>query len=218
MRLLAVFLLAGISGIASHVDEQTKRYRRLRERDPAIVLAEIVQIQWRLNPRIEATCVMSVDVANSTKMKAAADPLDVEYSFRAFQDLVARIATSQGGVVLSTAGDGAVLTFSSCIDALYAGKEIQSEIARFNGGVNRLDVPFRVRVGIHTGKTSAQLSDVPFNEIIDIAAHVERDAPVGGIAITYPVLEHVKEERVAEMREQIDGHKVYFVLNPTLAS
>jgi len=57
---------------------------------------------------------------------------------------------------------------------------------------------------------------VPFNELIDIAAHVEREAPVGGIAVTQRVVENLADERVAALKDQVDGQNVYVVLNPTL--
>ena len=218
LGLIGTILVAVMIGLGAHIDERARRRRKLADRDPAVVLAEIVQIQWRLNQELEATCVMVVDVAGSRAMKSKADPLAVEYSFRAFQDFLADIAKAGSGSVLSTAGDGAVFTFPSCAEVLYAAKEIQTEIVRFNSRTNRLSSPFRVRIGIHTGEDTAQLAEVPFNELIDIAAHVEREAPVGGIAMTKRVHGHLEDERVAAMKDEVDGHDVFFVLNPTLSA
>lgn len=216
---LFVILVFGIGGAAgAHIDERARVRRKLAENDPAHVVAELVELQWRLKPTTEASCVVSVDVAGSTSMKSAADPLMIEYSFRAYQDFLAEIATRRGGVVLSTAGDGAVLNFQSCAEALYAAKEIQTDIGRFNSRTNRLNSPFRVRVGIHTGEVTAQLKDVPFSELIDISAHVERESPVGGIAITQSVVDHLEDERVAALQDKVDGQTVYFVLNPTFSA
>jgi len=216
--LVNVLFLALIVGVGAHVDKRARVRRKLQEHDPAFVVAEIVEIQWRLNPTAASSCVAVVDVAGSRRMKSDADPLAVEYSFRAFHDFIAKTANRRGGSVLSTAGDGAVLTFSSCAEALYAAKEIQTEIDRFNAKTNRLPAPFRVRIGIHTGHVSAHLRDVPFNELIDIAAHVEKEAPVGGIAVTQTVVESLKDERVAALKDQVDGQDVFFVLDPTLVS
>ncbi|MCH7945619.1 MAG: adenylate/guanylate cyclase domain-containing protein [Armatimonadetes bacterium] len=218
LGLVGTIVVAIMIGLGAHIDERARRRRKLADRDPAVVLSEIVQIQWRLNQATGATCVMVVDVAGSRAMKSEADPLAVEYSFRAFQGFLADIAEVGSGTVLSTAGDGAVVTFPSCAEALYAAKEIQTEIVRFNSRTNRLPSPFRVRIGIHMGEVSAQLADVPFNELIDIAAHVEKEAPVGGIAMTKRVHDHMEDERVAAMKEEIDGQSVFFVLNPTLSA
>jgi class 3 adenylate cyclase len=216
--LINTLVLATIVGVGAHIDKRARVRQKLREHDPAFVVAEIIEIQWRLNPIAGSSCVIVVDVAGSTRMKADADPLAVEYSFRAFHEFVANVGDRRGGTVVSTAGDAAVLTFQSCPEALYAAKEVQTELERFNAHVNRLENPFRVRIGIHTGNVSAQLSDVPFNEVIDIAAHVEKEAPVGGIAITQPVADVIKDERVAELKELVDGQQVFVVLNPTLVA
>jgi class 3 adenylate cyclase len=211
-------VLAVLVGIGAHIDKRARVRQKLQEHEPAHVTAEIVEIQWRLNPSASASCVMVVDVAGSTRMKAEADPLAVEYSFRAYHDFVAEIARRRGGTVLSTAGDGVVLTFGSCGEALYAAKEIQTKIAKFNGSTNRLPSSFHLRIGIHTGQVVAQLQEVPFNELIDIAAHVEKESPVGGIAVTQRVVENLEDERVAALKDPVDGQNVYVVMNPTLAS
>lgn len=214
--LLNTLLVAVLVGVGAHIDKRARVRQKLQEHDPAHVTAEIVEIQWRLSPTAAASCVVVVDVAGSTRMKAEADPLAVEYSFRAFQAFVSGVTTKRGGAVLSTAGDGAVLAFNSCAEALYAAKELQTKIARFNESTNRLPSSFRVRIGMHTGQVSAHLQDVPFNELIDIAAHVEREAPVGGIAVTQRVVENLQDERVAALKDQVDGQNVFVVLNPTL--
>ena len=216
--LVNTLTVAFIVGVGAHIDKRARVRQKLQEHDPAFVLAEIVEIQWRLNPKAAASCVVFVDVAGSTRMKADADPLAVEYSFRAFHGFVANITNKRGGSVLSTAGDGAVLTFASCAEALYAAKELQTRMDEFNTITNRLPSSFRVRIGIHTGHVAAQLAEVPFSELIDIAAHVEKEAPVGGIAVTQSVADSLGDERVAALKEPVDGINVYLVLNPTLAT
>jgi class 3 adenylate cyclase len=214
--LVNTLVFALFIGMGGHIERRARVRQKLQENDPAHLTAEIVEIQWRLNPTAGSACTMVVDVAGSTRMKAEADPLAVEYSFRAYHQFVAEIAQRRGGTVLSEVGDGAVFAFLSCGEALYAAKEIQTRIGEFNARVNRLASPFRVRIGIHTGQATSQLREVPFNELIDIAAHVEKEAPVGGIAMTQSVVEDLEDERVAALKEQVDGHNVFVVINPTL--
>lgn len=213
-----LFFLGVLTGVGAFIEQQTHEDRKMQADDPALLLAELVRIQWRLNPVAQATCVMVVDVARSTAMKADADPLKVEFSFREYQKLIETITSSHGGEVLSTAGDGAVVAFNSCNEALAAAKEIHSEMSRFNTRVNRLESPFRLRIGLHTGRTTAQIAEVQFNELIDIAAHVEAHAPVGGIAVTGPVAKLLPDEPMAALKEEVDGHPVSIVLNPTMGA
>lgn len=216
--LQSIFFTVGVgvlTGIGASIDLSHGRKRRLNSQDPAQLVAEAVQLQWRLNLGSRAACVMSVDVAGSTKMKAGADPLRIEYSFREYQQMVEEISQRYGGHVFSTAGDGAIVAFPSCEVALDAAREIQTEMPAFNARRNRLDHPFRVRVGLHTGETQAQLGDAPFNELIDIAAHVEKVAPVGGIALSGQAAAKVPDVRLVELAQSVDGQKVYIDIDPT---
>ncbi len=215
--LLAGLLMGVLSGYAAVIEDASAKQRRNNEEDPASLMAERIQLQWRLGIGQNATTVMVVDVARSTAMKAQADPLRVEWSFREYQQLVAVLSARHGGEVLSTAGDGAVVGFSSPAAATQASREIQSEIARFNSRRNRLDTAFRLRIGIHSGHTQSNLADAPFNELIDIAAHIEAVAPVGGIAVSGEVAKGLEGQvELAEMARPVDGQPVFVVLNPTL--
>lgn len=207
--------LGVLAALAASIEERAAKQRRLNLEDPVALMAEIIHLQRRLAPRNQAVCVMVVDVAQSTRMKANADPLVVEWSFREFQKLVERLVGRHGGEVLSTAGDGAVASFSGSSDALASAKAIQTEIVHFNSRTNRLESPFRVRLGLHCGNVHGQLTEVQFNELIDIAAHVESTAPVGGIAVTQAVADDLEHEKLAAMVEPVDGHPIYVVLEPT---
>ncbi len=212
----ALTLLGVLTGLASKVEAQTARATKLDKNDPVALFAETLRLQWKLRPASLATCVMVVDVVRSTAMKSEADPLKIEYSFRAYQDLVAEVSQERGGTVVSTAGDGAVVTFGSPEDALRAAKSIQSAMDSFNLTKNLLGHRFRVRIGLHSGKTSVGLEEVPFNELIDIAAHVEHISPAGGIALTDSVASALPDEATAALQELVDGHEVRIVLNPLL--
>ncbi len=203
-----------MAGMGASVERSTRHSRRFRADDPAILLAELVQIKRRLSVKSESACVVVVDVAGSTAMKAKADPFDIEYTFREYQRLVSRQVQRRGGDVISTAGDGAVAAFRGVPEALHAAKSIQAEMSRFNAEVNRLGTPFRLRIGIHAGQTRAGLDEVPFNELIDIAAHVEQNAPVGGIAVTGAVTSLIEDEGMVEVNKIVDNQQLYIVLNP----
>lgn len=216
---LAAIALGVATGYAGLVENRNYRQKRLRENDAASLLAEKIQTEWRLRLGQSATAVLVVDVAGSTEMKADADPLKVEWSFREYQRMVEDISAAHGGEVLSTAGDGAVVGFASAEAALQAARRIQTEVPRFNARRNRLDRDFRLRIGVHVGETQSNLADAPFNEIIDIAAHVEAVAPVGGIAVSGKVAAELQDRLpLAEMARKVDNQSVWVVLNPTLGN
>lgn len=217
-RLFFAAFMGGLAGIAGYVELTAQRQRSLRRSDPAAVLSQMVLIQRRLRRGNRNTCVLVVDVAKSTAMKHGADPLMVEWSFREYQAMLSNIASAHGGEVISTAGDGAVITFEDCDSALEAARTMQTNIVDFNSRTNRLEKPFRLRVGIHTGNVDGNLDEIQFNDVIDHAAHVQESAPVGGIAVTEAVLVGIPDEKVVELKEGVDGHKLFFVINPTHAN
>jgi len=210
---MVVTLFGVLGGI---VQRSAAKELNLALNDPAAILAEMVRIQWRLSDRTNQVCVMVVDAAKSSEMKSFADPLAVEYSFREYQQLLEELSKDLHGRVHSTAGDGAVIAFETAVEAFAAAKRIQTDIERFNREDNRLQLPFRLRVGLHMGEVVGDLDEVEFTEVIDIAAHVQAAAPVGGIAVTEAVAQHLPLEEFVPLARQVDGQNVLLALNPTV--
>lgn len=213
---ILAIVLGLFAGLGASVEERAYQARRRQANDPAVLLTEFVQIQRQLNPTAQSKCVMVVDAAKSSMMKANADPLVAEWSFRAYQEFIADIVRDCGGTIHSTAGDGAMAAFDDAACAVKAAKTIQTKIADFNAFVSRLKDPFRLRIGIHCGDVSGELDEVEFTAVLDIAAHVEAASQVGGIAVTAPVAEQLPNERFAEIQQTVDEFRVFLALNPTL--
>jgi class 3 adenylate cyclase len=197
------------------VQSRAIKETNLQRNDQATLLAEMVRIQWKLSNEVATMCVMVVDAAKSSEMKADADPLAVEYVFREYQEWIEAISVQRGGRVHSTAGDGAVVAFNSSGLALSAARKIQTDVFQFNKDVNRLSQPFRLRIGLHSGEIAGDIHQVQFTEVIDIAAHIESVCPVGGIAVTDEVAQSLPEEPFIALNNVVDGHKVLLVANPT---
>lgn len=213
-----LLLIAIVSGAGGRIDERISQRHRIRNDDPASLVADLIRLQRELAPKSRTTCVMVVDVAKSTRIKSEANPLEVEFSFREYQRLIKKICATHHGEIISTAGDGAVATFTNPQDCMEAAKQLHSQISKFNQEVNRLARPFRLRIGIHCGETQADLNMAPFNELIDIAAHVEAAAPVGGIAVTERFRTLLPDEMMAEVKQEVDGHRIAIVLNPVVVA
>lgn len=218
--LISAFVMATLlglfAGLGAFVEERAHRARRRSANDPAVLLGEFVEIQRLLNSAGQSKCVLVVDAAKSSLMKANADPLVAEWSFRAYQEFLAGIVRDAHGRIHSTAGDGAIAAFDRAADAFHAARTIQTKIAEFNAYVNRLKDPFRLRIGIHCGEVSGNLDEVEFTAVLDVAAHVEAASQVGGIAVTSSVAEQLPDHRFAEIQDSVDGFRVLLALNPTL--
>ncbi len=207
-------IAAAVASAGARVEARATLERRLHRNDPAALLAELVRLQWQLSPQTSDVCVMVVDAARSAEMKASADPWAVEYSFREYQGFLEDVVHAGGGSVLSTAGDGAVAEFPTVAQAYAAARQIQTEIETFNRKTSRIDKPFRLRIGLHMGPVAGCINDVEFSAVIDIAAHVQAAAPIGGITLTAPVAEHLKEEPLAKLADPVDEQEVYLSLRP----
>jgi class 3 adenylate cyclase len=211
---LVMGIISGFAGIGADLQKRVVREQSLADNDPATVLAEMLRIQWKLSDETKDICVLVVDAAKSSQMKAEADPLAVEYSFREYQLWLEEISEQFQGKVHSTAGDGAVVAFPDCHLGLAAARRIQTDLDNFNREVNRLPSPFRLRIGLHIGQVVGDLDDVEFTEVIDIAAHVQGAATIGGIAVTGAVVKDLPVEEFLPLAKEIDGQTVSLVLNP----
>jgi len=210
-----IIIFSGFAGLAGELNYRAALRGNVDRNDPASILAEMLRIQWRLSEGKQNVCVLVVDAAKSSRMKAEADALDAEYSFRLYQEWIAEKCGEFGGKVHSTAGDGAVVSFATCESAFNAARRLQTDVHRFNREDNILSLPFQLRIGLHHGAVSAEIDEVEFTEVIDIAAHVEGRAMVGGIAVTNDVVSCLEANLFIPLAEEVDGKQLFLARNPT---
>lgn len=166
--------------------------RKLGVKDPGEerreLLRQLVEIHDRLRAEERSVAFLSLDIVGSTKMKQAADPLSVEFTFTEYHKFVEAAARRFGGQVHSTAGDGVTCAFPHPTQAFRAAKFIQGGLIELSTVHNKIGKPIRLRAGIHTGTvmTAADqdITKVSFAHVIDVAAHVQKLAPEGGVAVT----------------------------------
>ena len=210
-----IIIFSGFAGLAGELNYRASLRGNVDRNDPASIMAEMLRIQWRLSEDKQNVCVLVVDAAKSSRMKAEADALDAEYSFRLYQEWIAEKCAEFGGKVHSTAGDGAVVSFPTCESAFAAARRLQTDVHRFNREDNILSLPFQLRIGLHHGAVTAQIDEVEFTEVIDIAAHVEGRAMVGGIAVTNDVVACLDASLFIPLAEEVDGKQLFLARNPT---
>lgn len=202
-------VMGAVIGLGAKVAKHAKSQAGVKSGDPTALVRELVRLEERLMVDTGRVCVMSVDVAGSTKMKAGADPMDAEYSFAAYQAWVSEVCRRKAGRVHSTAGDGAIVSFGDARSAFEAGCILQVGVAWLNQERNRLATPFRLRVGLHEGEVAADLDKLQFTRVIDVAAHVESVSPIGGLAVTEEVAGQLSDVPWVVLPELMDGHRVF---------
>jgi class 3 adenylate cyclase len=189
--LIPMTLAGALCGLIIHKLVDTFRGRigltdPVKERQD--LLRQLVDIQDRLRSGEQAITFLSVDIVGSTRMKQMADPLSVEFTFTEYHKFAEMIAKRYGGRLHSTAGDGMTLAFDSPGQAFGAARTIQTGIIELNTFRNKIGVPIVLRCGINTGKVVApdatDVTSINFAEVIDIAAHLQKACPPGGIAVS----------------------------------
>ncbi|WP_395092963.1 hypothetical protein [Armatimonas sp.] len=151
------------------------------------LLAQMIQIQKRLEGGRVRQAFLSIDVVSSNELKRSADELLVEYSFNQYRRFVEEIVLAEGGQVQSTAGDGTMAMFASDAAAVRAALRLQEKMASFNAEHNRLPRPFQVRCGINAGEV-ALMPGAPIGHlqsaVIDRAAALQKSASSGDIIVS----------------------------------
>jgi class 3 adenylate cyclase/uncharacterized membrane protein (UPF0136 family) len=152
------------------------------------LLRQLVQLQDKLRSGEQSMTFLSLDIVGSTKMKAQADPLSVEFTFTEYHRFVETVTKKYGGRVHSTAGDGVTCAFQHPQQAFGAARNVQSGIVELNTFRNKIGTPIVLRAGIHTGSVNAptpeDIKTLNFAHVIDVASHLQHACPPGGIVVS----------------------------------
>lgn len=151
------------------------------------LIQQMMEIQSQLKSDEKNVTFLSVDAVGSTKLKTKNDPISVEFTFNEYHNFVESIVRKHGGRIHSTAGDGVTAVFEDPQLAFTAGRALQSGLFEFNQFRNKLHEDLQLRAGIHTGNILAPGKDstsVNFAHVIDIAAHMQKEAPIGGLLVS----------------------------------
>jgi class 3 adenylate cyclase len=188
--------------------------KKLGIRDPASerreLLEQLQNIQEKLKSDERFVTFLSVDVVGSTRLKAEADPLTAEFTFNEYHRYVQAVAERHGGRVHSTAGDGVTCVFEDPQQAFSAGRALLAGLFEFNAFRNKLSRPMELRGGVHTGNVhapGADLVQVNFAHVIDVAAHLQKAVEPGALAVSEETARYLPGgfTAVGEDRVQVEG-------------
>jgi class 3 adenylate cyclase/pSer/pThr/pTyr-binding forkhead associated (FHA) protein len=168
--------------------------RQISISSPGLITA--IRQQVELQDRIERKfrfrgSFVDVDVVDSYGLKARATRPDaIIYSFDRFRDFACRVIEEFEGHFLNSNGDEIMSFFESANNAVRYGSALLERLPEFNQTQNRLDAPFRVRIGVHTGEALVdRRRGVAFSTALDIAGHLQKHAPIGGLLVSEQTLE-----------------------------
>jgi class 3 adenylate cyclase len=177
------------------------------------MLAQLFELQAALDRHQATRTFLSVDVVGSSAMKATANELEAEFSFRQYQTWVAEVTRAFGGEVQLAAGDGAMAMFRDTESAVKAAKFLQLGIHDFNANKSRLSTPFEIRCGLSEGKigidSKTSLGQIQ-SPVLDRAAFLQKYAEPGSVVVDQALIGSAMPVLgTLHQRQLIDGKPVY---------
>jgi adenylate cyclase len=144
-------------------------------------------------PTIERklTAVMAADVAGYSRMMGE-DEAGTMAALSECRILMMGFITRHRGRVANTAGDSVLAEFPSVADSVQAAAEIQRELGERNATLPDAR-QMQFRIGINLGDVMVKDGDL-FGEGVNVAARLQEMAPPGGICISGPVYDQVRNK------------------------
>jgi adenylate cyclase len=135
------------------------------------------------------TAILAADVVGYSRLMgsdefgtvAALDTLQSDF-------ITPKISEHQGRIVKLT-GDGMLVEFPSVVNAVACATDMQRGMRKRNAGVPQ-DQRIEFRMGVNVGDVIVQGEDI-FGDGVNVAARLESIAPVGGIAVSQTVRDHI---------------------------
>jgi adenylate cyclase len=146
--------------------------------------SELTDLREQL--RTSTVTLVFTDIEDSTLRSNQAGDAEWTETITNHFAAIARIAEDDGGVVVKTLGDGAMLAFGSARSALDAALAIVEAAEAVEGE------PLRLRVGVHTGEAVKTDTDY-FGQAVNKAARIAASAEPGQILVSEVVRSLVGE-------------------------
>ncbi len=129
---------------------------------------------------------LDIDVVDSHGLKVQASrPEHIIVSFERFRAFARSVVEEHRGQVLNSNGDELMCFFDEPAQAVHAAAALIDRISAFNEAENLLGRPFRVRQGIHTGRSLIDRErGVAYSPVLDVAGHLQKFAPENGLLVS----------------------------------
>ena len=121
-----------------------------------------------------------------------ADETGTLETLRRYRGAMTTLIERHDGRVVNTWGDAVIAEFPSVVEAVQCAVETQQEVAGYNGGLPEPQ-RMRFRIGIHLGDVMVEGDDV-YGDGVNIAARLQELAEPGGILISGPVYDQVRNK------------------------
>jgi adenylate cyclase len=135
------------------------------------------------------TAILSADIAGYAGLMEADEAGTLERLKQNRINVFDPCVAQYGGRVVKLMGDGVLVEFGSVIAAVTCGLAIQEATER-GESEHAAAKPLRYRIGINLGDVIVEGDDI-YGEGVNVAARLQAIAPVGAIAVSATVRDHV---------------------------
>lgn len=138
------------------------------------------------------TAIMSVDVVGFSRLMSLDEDGTLQTLKRLQRTVVSPQVAGRDGRIVKLMGDGAIIVFSSVVDAVSAGIAIQQGMTEFNLDLSA-EKAIALRIGINLGDVIFEGSDI-YGDGVNVAARIQEICNPGGVALSATAHEHVRNK------------------------
>ncbi len=135
------------------------------------------------------TAILAADVVGYSRLMGADETGTLAALKTLRADFIDGKITKHQGRVVKLTGDGMLVEFPSVVNAVACAAEMQRGMRDRNADVPQ-ESRIEFRVGVNVGDVIVEGEDI-FGDGVNVAARLESIAPVGGIAVSQSVRDHV---------------------------
>ena len=137
------------------------------------------------------TAVLHADVVGYSRLIGLDDVGTLDRLGTLRRTLIDPAIAEHGGRLVNTAGDSLLIVFESVDGAVRCAMKMQQQVPACDGG-QPTDRAIRFRLGINVGDVIPDGTDV-HGDVVNIAARLQAECPVGGICVSRAVRDHVQD-------------------------
>ncbi|KWV56987.1 guanylyl cyclase [Rhizobium altiplani] len=135
------------------------------------------------------TAILSADVVGYSRLMGLDESGTLERLKACRRELIDSTIEKHHGRIIKLMGDGALVEFTSVVDAVQCAATIQREMSDRDRGVPE-DKRIRFRIGVNLGDIIVEGDDI-YGDGVNIAARLQGNAEPGGILISGTAFDHV---------------------------
>ncbi|NRG16579.1 tetratricopeptide repeat protein [Rhizobiales bacterium] len=144
--------------------------------------------------------ILSYDIVGYSRAMGADEHGTLERLKAHRRDVIEPKAAQHGGRIIKLMGDGALMEFSSVVDAVGFAVQVQTTVAGRDADLTE-DQRLRYRIGINIGDVIAEGDDI-YGDGVNVAVRLERLAKAGGVCVRRNVRNQVRGKLALDFEDR----------------